>query len=384
MKKEKKNIKKNNSEISSENISIKLIIILLFIVLMIISTIILFIKIPLFSPQEKNVFSFLSGLDNNYKIILANDFDSSLVSNFQNKFFISDVIIEKDVIDRNKSIIIGFNYKFQNMPYTDKMGYNDAIVIYDSNEDSLYVYAFDLASLNSILNKLENSNLYKDELSFSAVRLYNSNLIYPLSLGKLVDVTRKITRTTNGAMISINLNVYEKADSIIIAERVSPVLNISQLIPYSDLVSQKDGIISWSMDNVQIGEYSFNYSLSGADSASIEGVLAWRTESPVNEIIYSIEGDNYFNKKEIKSNLGNSQPSSGNSQPSSGGNRLNINKTTNQPNNQNNIPQAGDNPSQENPQNYSNIYILVFILAVIILVLLVILIIYLKKRRKYE
>ncbi len=141
------------------------IVCFLIVILVLVALGVVFLVRPslLMSPQN-TISYFLEGFNNSYDVFVgenASKYEVEIVEGFLNNINYSEEI-KRGVADEF-GLVLGLGKSFEDAPYLDKLD-DDSIVIYDSDNEVLYVYASSLKALGEITDILA-----KDE----------SKLIYP-------------------------------------------------------------------------------------------------------------------------------------------------------------------------------------------------------------
>lgn len=255
------------------------------------------------SPGDTTVVGFLTNLDNSYKIIIPNTLSSSeqlLINGFASKFSVSNQIRERDLTSLNKIIAIGIKNEFSNLPYLNLIEDNDALVIYNSSQDSLYIYAKDSSSLAYITDIIKNYSDNYEFLDYSSIGVYGNEFYY-LTLSDLARNTRLISSSNNLASVKLTTNVYSNLNKLIVKEIVSDGFLIISASSGGTISSDKKTVF-WSLNNINSGDYIFSYNISGDGTGIIEGAIGAYTGK---ETIYLTKGDASYNILNIVCNNNN-------------------------------------------------------------------------------
>ncbi len=129
-----------------------------------------------FNPEQDSINSFLLDVKLNpslFSIVVreaATPHEIQQASRFSAKYRISsDSYKESEISNFNNKIFIGYNFFGKNIPYSDLAKDKEAIVVYDSEKNSLFVYAKDYNSLQTLINILVSPEKYN--LNYDAIEV---------------------------------------------------------------------------------------------------------------------------------------------------------------------------------------------------------------------
>lgn len=133
----------------------------------------------LLSPPSIN--SFLASLNDSHKVVVGDkaiDKELDLINKFSSEFNV-EILKESEPLDKKNKLMIGISKSFTNTPYLEYLSDNDSIVIYNSEENNLYVYSKDLDSFEKVLDILKSDS---ENLEYSSIKI-NKEIIEELIIG---------------------------------------------------------------------------------------------------------------------------------------------------------------------------------------------------------
>ncbi len=285
---------KRGSKISkSKNKSFSKIISFAIIVLVLAGLYLLFRAGPLFSP-EGSVSGFLDQVSIsplNYNIVIsdyASSSEISTISNIAYSFGIAgDAFRESEVTYLNNNIVIG-QFDFVDLPYGDLIGTNDAIIYYDLETNSLFVYSSDLNGLSEAVSVLSNYLNYPQMYEDYAFKI-NDGILEPLFIRDLsISATRTIPEMVYNQLgeVTINVVLSDEVDELIVGEIVPAGFEVSNIYPTPILDGSIENVISWDSQNVLAGEYTYSYSINPlADYGEIQGRVGVRIGTQLSDVL---------------------------------------------------------------------------------------------------
>jgi hypothetical protein len=246
-----------------------------------------------FNPAEDTIFSFMSDVQSNYlhyKIAAPNNpaIEEELIINSLAQKYGLEKINESSLNNNSNKIIIGLVSDFENTPYKSLLSKNDGIIIFNDTTNSLFAYSSDISGLESIADILKNYTSYSDMLGFEAIELFNSSIeelfIEPVAIAKrTISALEKDIESS----VRIDLEVLRPIDSLLIAEVASDGFDIKN--KSVDYLLHSKNIIAWYLVNLNIGNYSLDYSLlPSVESGEIRGKVGIKIGSAEDE--YFIKG----------------------------------------------------------------------------------------------
>ncbi|MBT4165635.1 hypothetical protein HOE04_01200 [archaeon] len=142
---------------------------MVFIVLLVFGLFYLIEPDVLFSPPTVGLF--VMGLNDSYVAIIGDEIsenERNLINDFVLEFGELKIFKEQERVSEEKLLVIGLIDDFIDVYYLEYLKDNDSIVIYDSEKDSLYVFARDLNKLGEVMNILKNDS---ENLEYFSIKI---------------------------------------------------------------------------------------------------------------------------------------------------------------------------------------------------------------------
>lgn len=241
---------------------------------------------------EGSIYNFINSVKNhpnNYTLVIPNNpsLNSDIViNNFAEKLGIQDIVDLSFLSKDTNLIFIGIINDFSDLKYNSYIQDNDAIAVYDNEKNSVYVYAKNVSSLEKITRVL-----YENKINYttsSAIRIFDSELIYELFLEPIAEITRTISGDLEyfkEKEVNLDLNLKRDVSALIITDLVTNAQILTR-IPETEYYTSDAAI--WILENVPAGNYNFKYTLIPfASNVKIEGNLGLK-DGDKYEIIYPI------------------------------------------------------------------------------------------------
>ena len=249
--------------------------------------------------SSKNVFSFMQDLnsDKNFNIIVrdvASPEEIEIAREFKSDFLIPEIKNESEILKENPNqsriITISVADLSSKLEYSESLE-NDALILYDSKKDSLFIYGKNETYLEEAIEILNNYTDYESNLSRYAVFIEN-NSIYKIP----ITATREIqVISPANYMVNLNIDVFEDLNSLFISEVIIGKATLKNFNPgIMDLGNSfNQGILVWSKNNVPAGSYNYSYEIFSLGQISFSGRSALKIGNIFTGLKISGEGSQY-------------------------------------------------------------------------------------------
>jgi hypothetical protein len=246
-----------------------------------------------FSPSSTTISGFLGDLMGSsigYNIVLgdtAKPEEIAVAARFAATYGLAEDALKLENIagNLNKRVFIGQVSEFNGIDYANKIETNDAIIIYDKDKDSLFIYTKNVAILTTSF--IDSINPGNSGLNYAGAKLAG-NSFSELSLieGNVVEVTRSFSGMAINVPSRVTLNVKLNYDvtNFTLAEEFPQGYLASSVSP--DYLIKRDNIIMWEDSSKLAGEYTYTYDLT---PKSASGVFAGKSKGIINNVNYEYQ-----------------------------------------------------------------------------------------------